>query len=948
MRKLLFFLLLFISIGFHRAYAQLIVSENNNATLLAQKLVGNGVIVTNAVFTGGAHAAGFFNNVSGTNLNLDSGIVLCTGRVKTPPGVVWGIDGNGVTPAELCSPEIVYDIPGDPDLSAATGLATGDAAKLEFDIIPLGDSINFRYVFGSDEYNGGLVCYYFDGFGFFISGPGITGVENLALVPNTNLAVSNVTINGAPNYDGTTCYSYQQYYVDNHLNPYLTYDGHTVVLNASRRVQPCQTYHLKLVIADLDNDNGVDSGVFLEAQSLQSNPASLINNIPVDLATNTHYLVEGCTNGTIKVKRPFATPSAQTVNLSFSGTAVNGTDIQALPASVTIPANQTEVVLNVNSIVDNLPEGIETIKIKIYSPSCIGGPQPYLDSTSIEIRDYDTLAMNPSHANICRNSNVQLNASAGYTSYVWDANATLSSTNLVNPVATPVATSTTYYCTASIGNCHARDSVSVRWKDIEFLSKKDINCKNGTTGQIKIAAGPEWITPLQLSINNAAWQTDSTFNNLSTGTYTIRVRDAAGCIDSITVSLLQAYPDLAASATPGNATCSGNPDGSIAVTASGGLAPYQYSINNGVNFQTSASFNVMQGNYNVLIKDFNGCTFSTTTAVGLTNDLNLAVSDPSVTICEGTGTNIQALSNASSYAWTPASGLNSTTNAVVTASPTTTTKYYVTATKGICTKKDSVLVNVNPAPVADAGSNASVCFGGNIVLNGSGGTYFTWSPPDYLSDIHSAQPTVTRPQHDITYSLNVKDADGCSSLSPATVRITVTPPIVLFVPVDTIAAIYQPLQLYAVDINNSGISSYTWAPPYGLNNTHVANPVTTLDKDMIYTVTGTTPSGCEGSAQVKVKVFEGPEIYVPSAFTPNADGKNDILRPKPVGIKTPVYFRVYNRWGQLMFSSSNFDGGWDGTLQGILQTPGSYVWIAQGIDYKGKVVTRKGSSILIK
>ena len=399
---------------------------------------------------------------------------MSTGRVKTALPIK-GIDGDGITPASNFSttPETVFNLPGDPDLSAATGLISGDAAVLQFDFVPLGDSINFKYVFGSEEYSPDYICYFFDAFAFFISGPGIPGLKNLALVPGTNIPVGNSSINGAISFDGTDCRMNQIYYVNNTTNTYLTFDGHTVVLTASEHVQPCQTYHLKLVIADLNNSNGIDSGVFLEAQSLNSNITHIQNLTQTDPVSGKYYIVEGCSTGSIKVKRQYATASAQTVNLTYAGSALNTIDVQTLPASVIIPANQTEVLLNIIPVIDNIPEGVELLKIyTIADPvACVVGTPPPTDSTEIEIRDYDTLSLTPAgNANICRNSSIQLTASAGYTVYAWDANTTLNNTSIRNPIATPTSTSTTYYCTASIGNCHARDSVFVRWKDIELLS----------------------------------------------------------------------------------------------------------------------------------------------------------------------------------------------------------------------------------------------------------------------------------------------------------------------------------------------------------------------------------------------------------------------------------------------------------------------------------------------
>jgi hypothetical protein len=238
---------------------------------------------------------------------------------------------------------------------------------------------------------------------------------------------------------GGACPNNKPYYVDNLNNKFFTHDGHTRVLTAIQRVIPCQTYHLKLVIADF-GDGLFDSGVFLEAKSLSSNAIKLSNTTQVD-QQNNNYLVEGCSAGSFKIKRPKAENSSLSVALSYGGTATNGVDMQLLPATVTIPSNQVEVVVNVIPIIDNTAEGIETIKIyALAGGSCAGTPT---DSTVIQIRDYDTLGINPDTVIICKNSSVQLTATTGYTSYQWDANPTLSNTGIRNPIAAPVAITTT-------------------------------------------------------------------------------------------------------------------------------------------------------------------------------------------------------------------------------------------------------------------------------------------------------------------------------------------------------------------------------------------------------------------------------------------------------------------------------------------------------------------------
>ena len=178
--------------------------------------------------------------------------------------------------------------------------------------------------------------------------------------------------------------------------------------------------------------------------------------------------------------------------------------------------------------------------------------------------------------------------------------------------------------------------------------------------------------------------------------------------------------------------------------------------------------------------------------------------------------------------------------------------------------------------------------------------------------------------------------------------ITVTRQAIVDAPRDTVLAVGAPLSLYAVDVNNVGFTQYEWLPYYGLNNPLIANPTAILDKDITYTVTARTALGCVATDKIKIQVYRGPEIYVPNAFTPNRDSKNDILKAIPVGIRSFSYFRIYDRWGSLVFSITDPSIGWDGRIKGTEQSTATYVWMAEGIDYTGKVVRKKGSVIIIK
>ncbi|MCX6320125.1 MAG: choice-of-anchor L domain-containing protein [Bacteroidetes bacterium] len=924
-----------------QSHAQLTITPAPGALALAQRLVGDGVLISNVSYTGNPAMAGFFKNSGGTNIRIDSGIVLTSGRAGARlPDI--GVTGNQLTPAFDLLADNEWNLAGDADLAVAIGAPLNnlnDACVLEFDFVVLGDSIKFNYVFSSEEYTEDYVCEFNDAFAFFISGPGIPGLKNIALIPNTTIPVSIFNVNDVP---GGICPNNMIYYRDNSTNTFFTHDGHTVVLTAKERVQPCQTYHLKLVISDV-GDSRFDSGVFLEARSLTSNALGITNLTQTDPASGISYLVEGCATGSFNVRRPRKDPTPLLVTLSYGGTAVNGVDMLTLPTTVTIPANDSFVTVPVNPIMDLVPEGIETIKIYALAGCAVTTPS---DSTVIQIRDYDILDLTPDTAFICRDASVQLTATTGYTTYQWNTDPTLSNTGIRNPIATPINSSSTYICTANVGTCNAQDSVFVKWKDIEFLSKKDVNCRNGATGEIKVLAGYEWAHPISFSLDGVTWQADSVFTNLPVGNYWVKVKDA-NCIDSVLVSISQAFPDLLIDNITANAaSCSGNPDGQLTVSASGGNGPYTFS-SDGINFQTGNIFNLTQGNYTITVKDNNGCLQTQPAIIALNNTVT-ADAGTDRDLCEGRSLTLAAVSNGTTFNWTPAATLSNATQLTPVANPVVTTKYYLTATSGICTRTDSVTVTVLPAPVANAGPDASYCFGKVYQLNGNGGVVYQWTPSTYFVSSNDVPSPSVKANNTITYSLQVTDANGCTSLLADQVTITVTPPIKIFAGNDTVAAINQPIQLRVRELGNAGVTQYSWSPANYLSDATIATPIAILPQDQRYVVTASTPDGCEGKDDILIKVYKGPEIYVPSGFTPNNDGLNDRVGPLPVGIKVFRFFRVFNRWGQLIFATSNPALTWDGTFKGVQQDTGTFIWMAEAIDFRGQLITRKGTITLIR
>jgi hypothetical protein len=293
MKKILFFSA-FLCIHFS-VIAQVNIVSNNVAATLAQTLVGTGVTISNPTINCGAAPAGSPNLASGiftatnSNLGLDSGIILTTGKAASGPGL---IGGNGPV-ANFASG--VTGNGGDPDLTTLIGGTTFDKCILEFDFVTTGDSVKFDYVFGSEEYLSYTCTTFNDVFGFFLSGPGIAGpyangAKNIALVPGSPTCPVGVSTIYCPNTPGCCntpnfCFGNTpgcgMFNAANNTCAYfvcngavapgtVTYQGFTVVLRAESEVVPCTTYHIKLAIAD-KADQVFDSGVFIKAKSFSSN-----------------------------------------------------------------------------------------------------------------------------------------------------------------------------------------------------------------------------------------------------------------------------------------------------------------------------------------------------------------------------------------------------------------------------------------------------------------------------------------------------------------------------------------------------------------------------------------------------------------------------------------------------------------------------------------------------
>lgn len=331
---------IFINVG----KAQLRVNNTRTADdLVRNVLADKGVSINNVRSSINIEAIGFFDGRF-SNIGLDSGIILSTGKISTAVGP----NNNGNTGNS-------NNQPGDPLIKLIDSSESNfDAAWLEFEVISESDSLNFRFVFASEEYPENINKNFNDIFGLFINGPSISGYQNLAIIPNTNTPISIKTVNSNIN---------NQYYIDNTNGTSVEFDGFTKVFEASVKVIPCLSYKLKFVIADV-KDLIYDSGIFIEAKSLKSInkqgvTASAYLKSTNECDSNRLYLIRNSDDLSTDLKVKFILEGSAEVDVDY---LISHKD------SIIIPAGEKAVRISVFPIKDGIAEPAENIILKVIEP----------------------------------------------------------------------------------------------------------------------------------------------------------------------------------------------------------------------------------------------------------------------------------------------------------------------------------------------------------------------------------------------------------------------------------------------------------------------------------------------------------------------------------------------------------------------------------------------------
>ncbi|MFZ1687820.1 MAG: choice-of-anchor L domain-containing protein [Flavobacteriales bacterium] len=598
---------------------QLVVSNALTAQQIVQTvLLGPGVSASNIQFFGQLSQLGTFNS-SAANVGITNGIMLCTGNTAMALGPN---DESGAT-----LPLGGFNGPGDPDLDDlinTSGVTSHDRAILEFDFVPTGDSLKFNFVFASEEYIE-FVNSINDAFGFFLSGPGISGpylnnAANIALIPGT---AQPVTINSVNNLVNSA------YYIDNGdgftapyngSNTYIQFDGKTTVITAEALVICGQTYHIKIAIGDA-SDSILDSGVFLEAGSFQSNAVSLSTQINAGGQDSTIY--EGCGEATLFLSRAGDLAQAETVTFATGGVAIEGTDYNSIPNSFTFQPGQDSIQVTITATLDALTEGPELVELLAIANGNCGVDSTYL---YFYIDDAPPIALVMSNDTLLQcNDSVFVSGAAtgGYGTLVLDWNVGIADGTTGAWVAPAATTTYTLTVTDDCGVTTETGSVTVTVPVpaalvAQALPDTTVYCPESSVLLGTVVQGGTLPYTYQWSGGLGVAPT-ATVAPPVTQSWSVTVTDHCGLVATDAVTVTVVYDTIRVVTSADTSVCKGD-TGWLSAVASFGTGAYSYQWSNGVSSALNPIAPVATSSYTVTATDECG--------ISATDDVAVVVNAP--------------------------------------------------------------------------------------------------------------------------------------------------------------------------------------------------------------------------------------------------------------------------------------------------------------------------------
>ncbi len=639
--------------------------------------------------------------------------------------------------------------------------------------------------------------------------------------------------------------------------------------------------------------------------------------ISVTPASNTAYSVTATLGGGCTA----STSSTVTVNPLPSPAIAGSTDICAGNSTTLTASGGTGFIWNTGATTAAITVSPASTTGYTVTVSSAAGCSA-VSSTTVTVNPVPTPSVSGTNT-ICVGNSTILSATGGGT-YTWSNGATTA-----NITVSPASTTNYIVTVTSAANCTATASRSVTVGTIPTitLTPSSVLCNGNSTGSISSSTSGGTGTYSYL------WSTGATgaaIISLPTGSYSLTVSDGI-CTATSSASVSQPSALSLSIASSSNAGCgAGANQGSITLNTGGGSTPYQFAWSNGATSQNISGLSV--GNYSVTLTDNNGCRLAvsqTITNGGIVLSLNSAVD----TICFG------ATNGSIAVTATPAAGASFLWNTGATASSLSNLpagSYTVSATNvnaGVtCTDVLSVVIRQPSAALTTTVSEIQGldCSGDEVAIlsntptGGWGGYSYLWSTGNTNASLSGIGAG--------TYSVSVSDSEGCQTNASGTINPVLIPQLDAWVSSVGLSSITVDLGA-TVDINagfNELGVTYTWSPAANLANPNLAatSVGTPSEGTFVYVVTATA-GNCSATDSVSILV-RASFLGFPTAFTPNGDGDNDRFRPIQLNTEFVKNFRVFNRWGQMIYETTDLnDGGWDGTYKGAEQPREVYIYYLQ-------------------
>ncbi len=451
-----------------------------------------------------------------------------------------------------------------------------------------------------------------------------------------------------------------------------------------------------------------------------------------------------------------------------------------------------------------------------------------------------------------------------------------------------------------------------------------VNSLNGEPGEISInnPQGGTGNLVFRIDPPGGAFSGQTLYGDLVPGMYDVEIRDDNLCLYSEPVEV-EAIPPLMIDVEYSNIRCNGDCNGTITLTSINGTGVVEYSIDDSATFQTGGEYTgLCAGNYIIYVKDEDFRFFKDTIDIleppAIVTSASITPAACSQLSYEGAiDLTITGGSGNYSFEWS-----NGSTTEDLTGIESGT--YSVTVRDdSACIHQESFAVPALTTITADAGEDTTLCPGEQIILSGSGGDLYQWSPEEGLSNPNIANPVATV-ETETEYILTVTEPGGCYDLD--TVKLSTHPVQGIDAGQDTTVYEGNSVMLH---VTGGSFVQYRWMPAAGLDDTSGTNPMATPPFDITYYVTGTTAEGCLETDSVRVSIAE--RLFIYSGFTPNDDGTNDFWDIDNAEFYPGIIVEVYDRWGKKVFGSKGYSSEqrWDGKFKGKPVPVGTYYYIVK-------------------